>query len=71
MKPNPVETGKRIKHIRKKLVMTMEQFAILTDSSNTSAVNNWERGYNLPNKLKLKKLLYWEILRLTGLNGEH
>lgn len=56
MKPNPVETGKRIKSIRSNFGMTMEQFAILTDSSNTSAVNNWERGYNLPNKLKLKKI---------------
>ena len=56
MKPNPVETGKRIKSIRSNFGMTMEQFAILTDSSNTSAVNNWERGYNLPNKTKLKKI---------------
>ncbi|HAQ4033174.1 TPA: helix-turn-helix transcriptional regulator [Enterococcus faecium] len=56
MKPNPVETGKRIKYIRTSLAHTMEQFAILTDSSNTSAVNNWERGYNLPNKTKLKKI---------------
>ena len=56
MKPNLIETGKRIKSIRSNLGMTMEQFAILTDSSNTSAVNNWERGYNLPNKTKLKKI---------------
>ena len=32
MKPNPVETGKRIKYIRKKLDMTMEQFGILLEA---------------------------------------
>ncbi|MGQ4068247.1 helix-turn-helix domain-containing protein [Enterococcus mundtii] len=56
MKVNKKLAGKRIKNIRTSLAHTMEQFAILTDSSNTSAVNNWERGYNLPNKTKLKKI---------------
>ena len=56
LKIDKKEAGKRIKTIRTSLSHTMEQFAILTDSSNTSAVNNWERGYNLPNKLKLKKI---------------
>ncbi|SLM97454.1 Transcriptional regulator, XRE family [Brachybacterium faecium] len=56
LKINKIEVVNRIKFIRKSLGKTMEQFAFLTDSANTSAVNNWERGYNLPNKTKLKKI---------------
>lgn len=56
LKVNKVDSGKRIKKIRESLGKTMEQFAIITDSANTSAVNNWEQGYNLPNKTKLQKI---------------
>lgn len=48
-------TGERIKNIRLELGLTMEAFGKLLDT-NKSAVNNWEKGYNQPNKERLKKI---------------
>jgi transcriptional regulator with XRE-family HTH domain len=55
MKPNPVETVKRIKSIRSNFGMTMEQFADLIEMSKGN-INNWERGFSLPNKRKINKI---------------
>lgn len=56
MKPNPVETGKRIKSIRSNFGMTMEQFADLIGNAQKGNINNWERGFTLPNKERLIKI---------------
>lgn len=56
MKPNPVETGKRIKSIRSNFGMTMEQFADLIGNAQKGNINNWERGFSLPNKERLIKI---------------
>ena len=53
MKPNPVETGKRIKYIRKKLDMTMEQFGYHLGNSPKSTIATWESGRNIPSQKKL------------------
>ncbi|HAZ0699269.1 TPA: helix-turn-helix transcriptional regulator [Enterococcus faecium] len=56
MKPNPVETGKRIKSIRSNFGITMEQFADLIGNAQKGNINNWERGFSLPNKERLIKI---------------
>jgi transcriptional regulator with XRE-family HTH domain len=56
MKPNPVETVKRIKSIRSNFGMTMEQFADLIGNAQKGNINNWERGFSLPNKERLIKI---------------
>ncbi|HCM90597.1 MULTISPECIES: helix-turn-helix transcriptional regulator [Vagococcus] len=50
------ETGKRILLIRQSKSLTMEEFSSLIGASNSSAVNNWEKGYNLPNKTRLERI---------------
>lgn len=56
-KPNPKVVGQRITRIRKKLGMTMEEFARKIDSTTSKgAVSNWEHGRNLPSVERLKKV---------------
>ncbi|HFP8197984.1 TPA: helix-turn-helix transcriptional regulator, partial [Enterococcus faecium] len=50
------ETGKRIKSIRSNFGMTMEQFADLIGNAQKGNINNWERGFSLPNKERLIKI---------------
>lgn len=49
------ELGKRIKDIRVKLGLSMEDFGALLETSK-GAVNNWEKGKNAPNNKRLKKI---------------
>lgn len=56
MKPNPVETGRRIKQLRLSCGLTMEELGRRLENSPRATVSNWERGTNLPNPQKLKKL---------------
>lgn len=55
-KPNPKLTGQRIRTIRKSKNMTMKEFADLIGSSQKGNVNNWERGFTLPNKKRLSRI---------------
>lgn len=56
MKPDPKEVGNRIKAMRLEKGLTMEEFGNFIDKVNKSAVGNWERGDNLPNKARLKMI---------------
>jgi len=49
------DTGKKIRRIRINLGYTMEEFGKALNTSK-GAVNNWEKGINLPNKSRLKKI---------------
>ncbi|WP_321388134.1 helix-turn-helix transcriptional regulator [uncultured Enterococcus sp.] len=53
---NLIETGNRIKHIRKKHNYSMAAFAKLVGNSSASTVNNWEKGNNLPKADRLEKI---------------
>lgn len=51
------QAGMRIRNIREKLGLTMEEFAKKIDSkAQKGTVSNWENGKNLPNKLRLQKI---------------
>lgn len=54
---NKLLVGKRIRDIRLSLGLSMEEFGNRLDTSK-GAVNNWEKGKNLPNISRLKKLLH-------------
>lgn len=47
--------GKRIHDIRINLGLTLEKFGELFET-NKSSVYRWEKGYNLPNKSRLKEI---------------
>lgn len=47
--------GERIKGIRKELGLNMEEFGKELDTSK-GGVNNWEKGINLPNNERLKRI---------------
>lgn len=48
--------GNRIKRIRKRLGLTMEEFASKIDNkAKSGTVSNWETGKNLPNNARQKK----------------
>ncbi|MEQ3460731.1 helix-turn-helix domain-containing protein [Enterococcus cecorum] len=53
MKPNLKDVSKRIKYIRKKLDMTMEQFGYHLGNSPKSTIATWESGRNIPSQKKL------------------
>lgn len=48
--------GNRIKSIRKEKGLTMEQMGELIGGVKKSSINNWEKGQNLPNSQRLKKI---------------
>lgn len=52
---NKLLVGKRIRDIRLSLGLSMEEFGNRLDTSK-GAVNNWEKGKNLPNISRLKKI---------------
>lgn len=52
---NKKAVGARIKNIRQDLGMSMEEFGEILSTSK-GAVNNWEKGKNLPNNWRLKKI---------------
>lgn len=56
MSLSPKEVGHRIRSIRKEKGLTMEAFGTLIGGVKKSAVGNWERGDNLPNNERLKKI---------------
>lgn len=56
MNLNPKEVGHRIRSIRKEKGLTMEEFGKLIGKVKKSAVGNWERGDNLPNNERLKRI---------------
>lgn len=56
MKANPREAGQRIKQIRQRTGLTMEELGSRLDNSPRATVSNWERGTNLPNQKKLQSL---------------
>jgi transcriptional regulator with XRE-family HTH domain len=47
---------KELKSIRSNFGMTMEQFADLIGNAQKGNINNWERGFSLPNKERLIKI---------------
>lgn len=57
---NKAKLGKRIKSCRLKLGLTMEEFIERIDNKpgrgRSGTVNNWEKGKNVPNKQRLKKI---------------
>lgn len=53
MNPNLKDVSKRIKYIRKKLDMTMEQFGYHLGNSPKSTIATWESGRNIPSQKKL------------------
>lgn len=54
MIPNLKDVSKRIKYIRKKLGMTMEQFGSHLGNSPKSTIATWESGRNIPSQKKLQ-----------------
>lgn len=54
MEKEPI--GNRIKNIRKKLGMNQTDFGNLIDDAHKSVVSKWEKGQNLPNNERLKKI---------------
>lgn len=56
MKPNPKDVGQKIRLIRKREGLTMEELGNFIGDVKKSAVGNWERGDNLPNNDRLKKI---------------
>lgn len=51
------KVGQRIKFIRQKLGLTMEEFGELFEpKASKGVVSNWENNYNLPNNDRLKKI---------------
>lgn len=52
MKPDAIKVGLRIKFIRKKLGLTMQEFGHKVSNSPRSTVSTWEHGGNLPSKEK-------------------
>lgn len=46
--------GQRIKSIRQKLGLTLEEFGSLIDNSSKSNVSKWENGVSIPNNNRLK-----------------
>ncbi|MGL4696901.1 helix-turn-helix domain-containing protein [Enterococcus larvae] len=53
---NLIDSGYRIKQIRKKHNYSMAAFAKLVGNSSASTVNNWEKGNNLPKADRLEKI---------------
>jgi len=54
---NSTEIGNRIREIRKKLGLSMEEFANRIDGkAKSGTVSNWETGKNLPNNNRLKRI---------------
>ena len=51
-----MSVGERIKELRLNKGMTMEEFGELIGGVKKSSVNNWEKGENIPNKERLKKI---------------
>lgn len=54
-KINKKAVGARIKAIRENVGMTMVEFGEWLETTQ-SAVSNWERGENLPNKYRIKRI---------------
>ena len=49
--------GKRIREIRKKENMTLEEFGkLFSPMADKAVVSNWENGKNLPNSERIKKI---------------
>ncbi|MGF3076956.1 helix-turn-helix domain-containing protein [Facklamia sp. P12955] len=62
MKPDSLEVGARISRLRKSKQLTMVDLGKKIGAGQ-SAISNWERGDNLPNKKRLAKLS--EIFNIT------
>lgn len=54
-KINKKAVGARIRAIREDIGMTMVEFGEWLETTQ-SAVSNWERGENLPNKYRIKRI---------------
>lgn len=54
-KINKKAVGARIRAIRENVGMTMVEFGEWLETTQ-SAVSNWERGENLPNKYRIKRI---------------
>ena len=54
-KINKKAVGARIKAIRENVGMTMVEFGEWLETTQSS-VSNWERGENLPNKYRIKRI---------------
>lgn len=57
--------GKRIRKIRKKLGLTMQEFGNMVSNSPRSTVSTWEHGGNLPSKEKIEL-----IAQIGSVNSE-
>lgn len=54
---DPKQVGQRIKSIRQRLGLSMEDFAKrIDDKARSGTVSNWETGKNLPNNSRLKRI---------------
>jgi len=51
-----MSVGSRIKSIRKEKGLTMEEFGKLIGDVEKSSINNWEKGQNLPNRKRTKRI---------------
>ena len=56
MKPNAKEVGARIRSLRKAKGFTMERFGLEIGGASKGCVSNWERGANIPNPVRLKRI---------------
>lgn len=62
-----IEVGQRIREIRMKLGLSMDEFAARIDSkAKSGTVSNWETGKNLPNNERLIK-----IAELVGIRPKY
>jgi len=71
--------GNRIRHIRKGLGLTLEEFGKLIDNASKSNVSKWEKGLVIPNNFRLKliakkgnthieELLFGSMFNFIGMN---
>ena len=56
MEINNMEVGQRIKMIRMTMGLSLEGFGQKVDNVSRSLTSRWERGVNLPNNARLKKI---------------
>lgn len=66
--------GKRIREIRKKENMTLEEFGkLFSPMADKAVVSNWENGKNLPNSERIKKIAeiggVSELYLMTGVDS--
>lgn len=65
-KVNKIKVGARIRQIRNKMGLNLEQFGVLLDASR-GTVSNWESGVNLPHKDRIQKIALFGGLSMNML----